>query len=155
MMSSPGNITSNFWLLCRNLKTPISLQSCSLHTLYKQRTVSARRRQLSIKLNSMVLLGSSENAGINVQSLSKQATEWTVMNDALSEKYHEPLLPALSELKDTNFIADLFSAYLLQAVDRVCTASTTVNKAKFNEAPWFDRECRDKRPIAIKAGHWV
>ena len=78
-----------------------------------------------------------------------------VLNDALSEKHREQFLAALSELKDTNFVAELFSAYLLQAVDHVCTASTTVNRVKFNGVPWFDRECRDKRSIAIKAGHRV
>ena len=78
-----------------------------------------------------------------------------VLNDALPEKHREQFLAALSELRDTNFVAELFSAYLLQAVDRFCTASTTVNRVKFNGAPWFDRECRDKRSIAIKAGHRV
>ena len=77
------------------------------------------------------------------------------MNDVLPGKHHEQFLAALSELKDTNFVAELFIAYPLQAADRVCTASTTVNKAKFNGAPWFERECRDKRSIAIKAGHRV
>ena len=36
MMPSPRNIVSNFWLLCQILQTPISLQSCSVRTFYKQ-----------------------------------------------------------------------------------------------------------------------
>ena len=78
-----------------------------------------------------------------------------VMNDAISEQHREEFLAALSELKDTDLVAELFSAYLSQAVDRVCTGATITNRAKSNGAPWFDRECRDKRSIAIKAGHRV
>ena len=80
-----------------------------------------------------------------------------IIRDALSERYRDKFLAALSELKDTNMVAELFMAYLTQAVDRVCTVSTTTGRAKFkvNGAPWFDRECREKRSLAIEAGHRV
>ena len=80
-----------------------------------------------------------------------------IIRDDLSKQYREKFLAALSELKDTNMVAELFMAYLTQAVDRVCTVSTTTGRAKFkvNGAPWFDRECREKWSLAIKAGHRV
>ena len=77
------------------------------------------------------------------------------MNDAISEQHREEFLAALSEIEDANLVEELFSAYLLDAVDRVRTGWTITNWAKSNGAPWFDRESRDKHSIAIKACHRV
>ena len=43
--------------------------------------------------------------------------------------------------------------YLSQAVERVCKVSVSTTIVKSNGAPWFDKECREKRSLAIQAGH--
>ena len=39
------------------------------------------------------------------------------------------------------------------SVDRVCRISTSANRANNSGAPWFDKECTEKRALAIQAGH--
>ena len=81
---------------------------------------------------------------------------WQVMmTDYQSLKFRQALINSLAELVDTNTVASHFSDYITQAVERVCRTSTSTNRAKSNGAPWFDKECRNKRALAIQAGHNV
>ena len=75
-----------------------------------------------------------------------------VIMNAQSKQHLQIVLVALADLKDTNQIACLFSSYLSQAVERVCKASVSATRVKSNGAPWFDKYCRVKRPLAIQAG---
>ena len=77
------------------------------------------------------------------------------MTDYQSLKFRQALINSLVELEDTNTVASHFSDYITQAVERVCRTSTSTNRAKSNGAPWFDKECRNKRDLAIQAGHNV
>ena len=52
-------------------------------------------------------------------------------------------------------VAGLFSLYLSQAIERVCQTSKPAGRAKSNGAPWFDKECKEKRSLAMQAGHRV
>ena len=65
------------------------------------------------------------------------------------------ILNTLVELEDTNGVASAFNEYVTQAVDRVCVISKPTGRVKNNGAPWFDKECRQKRAVAIQAGHRV
>ena len=78
-----------------------------------------------------------------------------VLCDNQSSQYRQNLINALVELEDTNHIASRFNDYVTQAVDRVCRISTPANRVKRNGAPWFDKVCREKRSLAIQAGHRV
>ena len=77
-----------------------------------------------------------------------------MITDNQSLKYRQALINALVELDDINTVASHSSHYVTQAVDHVCRISTA-NKAKNSGAPWFDKECREKRALAIQAGHRV
>ena len=64
-----------------------------------------------------------------------------------------PVKDVLSELADTTSVATLFNNFLSQAIERVCCVTDPAVRGKINKAPWFDKECREKRSRAIEAGH--
>ena len=75
------------------------------------------------------------------------------MIDFQSTLFRQNVLNTLVELEDTNRVASAISEYVTQAVDRVCIISKPTSRVKNKGAPWFDKECRQKR--AVQAGHQV
>ena len=77
------------------------------------------------------------------------------MIDFQSTLFRQNVLNTLVELEDTNRVAFAFNEYVTQAVDRVCIISKPTGRVKDKGAPWFNKECRQKRTVAIQAGHRV
>ena len=75
--------------------------------------------------------------------------------DQESQNHRQRLINALSDLKDSNCVASLFNKYLTQAAERVFRTTSSTGRGKCHRVPWFERECRDKRYLAIKSGHRV
>ena len=61
----------------------------------------------------------------------------------------------MSELSETEDVANAFDAYLTQAITRECQYIRGGNKMNNKKLPWYDKECRLKRSEAIKAGERV
>ena len=78
-----------------------------------------------------------------------------VIKDDQSQNHRQVFLDVLVDLSDTNEVAGLFSLYLSQAIERVCRISKPTGRAKSNGAPWFYKECKEKRSPAIQAVHRV
>ena len=79
----------------------------------------------------------------------------SIMIDFQSTLFRQNVLNNLVELEDTNRVASAFNEYVTQAVDRVCIISKPTGRIKNKGAPWFDKECRQQRAVAIQAGHRV
>ena len=70
--------------------------------------------------------------------------------------YRNELLVTISELRKTDAVADAVDQYLYQAVTRNCHYMTSNYSHKHTrKLPWYDKECRSKRAIAIQAGERV
>ena len=79
----------------------------------------------------------------------------SIMIDFQSTQFRQNVLNTLVELEDTNRVASAFNKYVTEAVERVSKISKPTGRVKNKGAPWFDKECRQKRAVAIQAGHWV
>ena len=77
------------------------------------------------------------------------------LSDEISEHYRHILLSSMSELSETEDVANAFDAYLTQAITRECQHIRGGNKMNNKKLPWYDKECRLKRSEAIKAGERV
>ena len=52
----------------------------------------------------------------------------------------------------TDYVGNLLNNHIIQAVNRVFATRQSMPKPKRRGPAWFDRECRDKRSVAIRAG---
>ena len=77
----------------------------------------------------------------------------TQLDDTTSTKYINELYNVMTELCSPDTIAECFHNYLSQVCDRTFVRKITNNKCKKRSAAaWFDKECKIKRTLAIKAG---
>ena len=72
--------------------------------------------------------------------------------DEIAICHRNKIKDALADRKCTNSIAFAFNSYIEQACKRTCPVKTTHGTRKARGPRWYDRECRNKRSQAIKAG---
>ena len=72
--------------------------------------------------------------------------------DEIAICHRNKIKDALVDRKCTNSIASAFNSYIEQACKRTCPVKTTHGTRKARGPRWYDRECRNKRSQAIKAG---
>ena len=69
-----------------------------------------------------------------------------------SNQYKAYVLDTLVSQSGTDIVAHAMNQYLSQALDRVCPRKAS-NHQRFKNGPrWYDRELRNKRSAAVKAG---
>ena len=68
--------------------------------------------------------------------------------------YHDKFIDSMVLLKKSDEVAECFNKYISQACERVCKTER-VKGHRSRGVAWFDRECREKRVEAIKAGERV
>ena len=78
-----------------------------------------------------------------------------VISDNESEMSLNSLLQCITNLCDTNIIAEKFDDFISQACQRVLKFSSCNRQNNKYVPPWYDNECRHKRSLAIKAGERV
>ena len=74
--------------------------------------------------------------------------------DETSGSFYGALCNSISNLVDTNTVAEYFDFNISQACERAFNRARYTRKNKKGPV-WFDPECRSKRSIAIKAGERV
>ena len=74
------------------------------------------------------------------------------LHDLQSNQYKAYVLDTLVSQSGTDIVAHAMNQYLSQALDRVCPRKAS-NHQRFKNGPrWYDRELRNKRSAAVKAG---
>ena len=140
-----------------------SLFQCIRDFAVESKLPESDHRGLSISLNCNVPF-KIDTADTQVEWTSQRKYLWSIddlkelksiMIDFQSTLFRQNVLNTLVELEDTNRVASAFNEYVTQAVDRVCIISKPTGRVKNKGAPWFDKECRQKRAVAIQAGHRV
>ena len=73
-----------------------------------------------------------------------------ILQDSISKVYYDKYLDNICSHVDTDIVARSFSDYLTQAYDRIFYTKKV--KPRKSRSVWFDRECKDMRTKAVKAG---
>lgn len=73
------------------------------------------------------------------------------LHDNTSDYHYNIYRDSIRQLKGTDCVAQSFSYFVKQACDR-SLVSKRVNPSRPTGPTWFDRECRQSRSIAIRAG---
>ena len=79
----------------------------------------------------------------------------SVINDSTSIEYRESFLDSLSNIEDIDTVATKFDSYISQACQRSFSIKKCHKKIIRKRSPWFDKQCRDLRYKAVKAGERI